>query len=316
MSPFPSVPTSRPDRLRDRGCADRWRLGCAALAAAALLAACDSGKPQADAVPGGEGAAAAKSTEATGQVVARVNGEELTVHQVNAVLLRLGAGATERAALDLLIDQTLARQEALKAGLEREPAVMQQLETARRESLARAWADRLVADLSEPDESELRQHFEANPQLYAQRRSWQFQELWADLPTVDQADWQRRVTAAADLRAAQQALQRAGVRHAVAPVVRTSEQLPAAQRERLLQLKPGEPTVLEDPRGLRVWWLVSSQEQPVDWKQARPVIERLLLQQRRQERVSQALGGLRESARIERLEPAQGVGAGVVQERP
>ena len=82
--------------------------------------------------------------KAATQVAAKVNAEEITVHQVNNILARNpnvkpeAAGEAKREILNRLIDQQLAKQEAIEAKLDRSPNVMQAIEAARSEILARA----------------------------------------------------------------------------------------------------------------------------------------------------------------------------------
>lgn len=81
------------------------------------------------------------------QVAARVNADEITVHQVNQVLGQRQdikpefAAQAKRAVLDRLINQQLARQEAIEAQLDRSPEVEQTIEAAKTEILARAHVD-------------------------------------------------------------------------------------------------------------------------------------------------------------------------------
>src|SRR5438105_6093677 len=73
-------------------------------------------------------------TKAASQVAAKVNSEEITVHQVNNVLARAQNVPPEQAArakreiVDRLIDQSLAKQQALEKKLDRSPNVVQALE--------------------------------------------------------------------------------------------------------------------------------------------------------------------------------------------
>ena len=71
---------------------------------------------------------------------ARVNGAEITVHQINQLLSRV-PGVTEEAApklrqevLTKLIDQQLAVEQALGKKLDRQPEVMAALEASKRDA--------------------------------------------------------------------------------------------------------------------------------------------------------------------------------------
>src|SRR5688500_12921775 len=75
-------------------------------------------------------------------VLARVNGAEISAQQ-----------APTRQALEKVIDRELLVQKALEAGLDRDPALRQSVETARRQLLAQAWLERgATAARSTPEE--------------------------------------------------------------------------------------------------------------------------------------------------------------------
>ena len=75
--------------------------------------------------------------EKASQTAAKVNKEEITVHQINFVLQQQRglkpeqAEAASKQILERLIDQELALQKALEQKLDREPRVVQQIEAAR-----------------------------------------------------------------------------------------------------------------------------------------------------------------------------------------
>ena len=95
------------------------------LAGAAVLAAC--GKDD--------------DKKAASQVAATVNSQEITVHQVNNVLARNpsitpeAAPRAKREIVERLIDQELARQQALEKKLDRSPGVVQAIEAAKAKSM-------------------------------------------------------------------------------------------------------------------------------------------------------------------------------------
>src|SRR5688572_21810808 len=78
------------------------------------------------------------------QLVAKVNGTEISVHQ-----LRVGGAGTNPAsaaqALEKVIDRELLVQKALAAKLDRDPQVQQSIENARRQLLAQAYLERTAS---------------------------------------------------------------------------------------------------------------------------------------------------------------------------
>jgi SurA N-terminal domain len=103
----------------------------------------------------GLAACTSKADSAT-QVVAKVNAEELSIHQVNYLLQRqqgLRPEQTEivsRQILERLIDQELAIQKAEDLKVDRQPEAIQAIAAARREIISRAYLDRVSNAASRP----------------------------------------------------------------------------------------------------------------------------------------------------------------------
>src|SRR3989442_6526853 len=117
------------------------------------------------------------------QVVAKVNAEEITVHQINQVLAASHnvtletAERARREILDRLIEQALAKQQAIKKKLDRSPGVMQAIEAARSEVLARAYLEQVAAAQPRPTAEEVKRYYTGHPELFAQRRIYTLEDL-------------------------------------------------------------------------------------------------------------------------------------------
>jgi len=259
-----------------------------AIATASLLAAC-----------GGD-----KGDKAT-QTAAKVNKEEITVHQINFVLQRQPglkpeqAEGAARQVLERLIDQELAVQQAEEAKLDRDPRVVQQIEAAKREILARAYAEKLGETAAKPTPEEIAKYYQDNPALFAERRIYNLQELVIEAPAEQFEPLRAKLQAAKNLAEFVDYLKANDIRFAGNQAVRTAEQLPMAALGTMAKLQDGQSIVSRTPGGMQVLMLAGSRSQPVDEARAKPSIEAFLLNQRKGELIAKQMKELREKAKIE-----------------
>lgn len=277
------------------------------IVAALLLQACSEDPTTSQ---GGDGTRATTGHGASAkptQVAARVNSEEVTVHQLNERLAAWTAGGSASGiedpvigrSLNRLIELTLLRQEAEVQGLANRPEVMRQLQAARAEVLARAMAQQLGDEDPAPAPQEVRRYFDEHPDSFSRRKVFLVQEV-RSLPLSPSID--KILQRLAEFRGPQSlvlALEREGHRASWGHLQVSSDQLPVGQLSRLKGMEPGQAVKLEDPAGLRVWWLQAVADQPVDWDRAQPVIERLLANQSRAERVRREIARLRDQSKVE-----------------
>ncbi|MET0349833.1 MAG: EpsD family peptidyl-prolyl cis-trans isomerase, partial [Rhizobacter sp.] len=121
--------------------------------------------------------------KSSSQVAVKVNGEELSVHQVDLVMRRQATNvppgqqdAAAKRVIEGLVDQELAAQAAKKDKLDQDPRVVQQMEAAKRDVLARAYLERLGEKVTEPSSDEIDRYYETHPNLFSQRRLYSLQE--------------------------------------------------------------------------------------------------------------------------------------------
>lgn len=238
------------------------------------------------------------------RTVVQVNREAISLQQLqDAVERQPGLSADQRSALapqvlERLIDQELALQQAEAMKLERDPRIAAQLEAARRELLARAYAQTLAAAASAPSAAEVEQHHAAAPALYAQRQVFTVQELGIEGTAPQIHALQSQVPAGADVGRWIAQAQALGLRVSLAPAVRPVEQWPASLQGALAALADGQSTAVMRPGGLLVVQRVAAQAAPLSLDQARPVIEQQLLAERRQALVQAGMRRLREQAQV------------------
>ena len=236
---------------------------------------------------------------------AKVNKEEITVHQINFVLQQQRGLAPEQAAsaskvaLERLIDQELALQKAQDQKLDRDPRVVQQLEAARREIIARAYVDKIAAGAPKPSAAEIKTYYEAHPALFKERRVYNLQELAIQAKPEQLAELQSKLAASKDVPDFINYLKASDFKFAANQAVRGAEQLPLASLDKFAQLKDGQTIFSATPTGAQVVIMAGARSQPVDEARASPAIEQFLWNERKRKVVEDDVKALRGAAKIE-----------------
>ncbi|MCC7487560.1 MAG: EpsD family peptidyl-prolyl cis-trans isomerase [Burkholderiales bacterium] len=237
-----------------------------------------------------------------GQAVAQVNGTEITIHEVNNELARMGVqgGADNQQAakrvLDMLIDQQLLAQQAAASKLDRDPQVMQALEQARRRMLSEAWLERNV-NAARPTAEEVNRFYTENPALFQKRRVYSFRDFVIERSKFSDALRVRldSVKTPADLAAT---LKGMNVNYRETANMRGAEQLPLEMLPRVAAMAKGDISVLVNENAAILMQLVDSTEQPVALAQATPLIEQYLLNTRKRQAAESKVKELRAGAKI------------------
>ena len=242
------------------------------------------------------------------QVAMKVNGEEVSTHQVDLLLRRQApagvpgqADATVRRVLDGLVDQELAAQAARKEGLDRDPQVVQTMEATKREVLARAYLDRLTEKLTEPTSDEVDRYYDAHPNLFAERRLYSLQEASVSAPNERLPALKARLEATSSPEKLAEALRAESLQPALRLVSISAEDVPLGLLDPIAALREGQSLVITGDGGARILTLLRSQPAPVSRSGATRQITSFLVNERRREAVQQGMKRLREPARVEYL---------------
>jgi EpsD family peptidyl-prolyl cis-trans isomerase len=275
------------------------RLVLSAVALALFLSAC------------GREAATPKEAVAekkpSGPAAAKVNGTEIPLEQVNALLSRAGnvpaeqSKAASRQLLERLIDQEILLQKAAESKLDQDPKVIQAIDTARREVLTRAYLEQAAAGAAKPGEQEIKDYYDKHPELFKERRVYNLREIAINAPQDTLPALQEQMAKSKSLNDVVNWLKSKDIQFATNQGAKAAEQLPLEVLPKFHQLKDGQTAILPMPAGILVVQVVASQTQPLDETQARPFIEQFLTNQRRTESAAAAMKTLREAAKVEYL---------------
>ena len=246
-----------------------------------------------------------KKEKAATQTAAKVNKEEITVHQINFLLAQQRALPPEQAAsasrvvLERLIDQELALQKAGDQKLDRDPRVVQQIEAARRDIVARAYLEKIGEGAPRPTPAEIAAYYEAHPALFKERRVYSLQEVAIEATPAEAESLKKVLVGSKTFPDFVAYLKANNVRFSGTEAVRAAEQLPLASVDQFGKMKDGQAIFNVRASGAQVINLAASRPQPVTLAQATPAIEQFLLNERKRKLVSDDMQALRSAAKIE-----------------
>ena len=245
------------------------------------------------------------STDAGSEVVAKVNGDELTASQLQIALqkqrgMRPDAGdAASKVVLDQLIEEQIIAQKAVTAKLDQDPKVQQQIESARRDILARRFIESAAETAGKPGDDAVQKFYDARPAMFAQRRVYTLQRL--DIQVADD----RRSEIDAHVRSLKtpaeltEWLKAQNLKFTARNEQDAAEQLPPTVLEKVAAMKDGESTVVPSQYGVSALTLISSAPAPKTLADARPAIEQFLTAQGRREVIVNLQKTVRDGAKIE-----------------
>ena len=246
-----------------------------------------------------------KKEKAASQTAAKVNKEEITVHQINFVLQQQRGLQPEQAAavskqiLERLIDQELAVQKAEDLKLDRDPRVVQQMEAARREIIARAYVEKTGEAASKPTDAEIKAYYDAKPGLFSARRIYSLQEISIEAKPEQVATLREQLGASKSINDFVEFLKANGYRFAGNQAVRPAEQLPLNLLDTFAKLIDGQAVLLPSATGAQVVLVAGTRSEPVDEVRAKPAIEQFLSNEAKRKLVESDIKALRAAAKIE-----------------
>ena len=241
--------------------------------------------------------------EATGQVAAVVNGEDITLQEINAELGNtpipegVDKKVVQQAALQKIVERRLLAQAAREDGLDKTPDYLLRERQLRDALLVQLMGQRAERALKVPDQQEIDKFIGDNPLMFAERKILTIDRIQFALP--EKVDQLKALENDHSMDAVAARLQQMGIQFR-----RDTPQVDAASlgQQRMAQIRAlpaGEPFVVPENGVVTVGVIVSERPEPVSASDARPLAVQALRKQKLTETVQQRLKQGRAAAKID-----------------
>lgn len=240
------------------------------------------------------------------QVLAKVNGKEVTVLQLNYLLaqnqrLDKAQQRSKQQLLDDLVQQELLVQKAEELKLDRNPNVLQAVEFAKRQVLAQAAAGQLLGKVKDPAESELQKFYQEHPLVFAERRIYDLGVFVINIKSMNDAIAEQ-LNGSKNAEQTAQILKAAGVNFTNTQSKAPAEVLPEPVLGQLQKMQPGDIVQIREGNSMLMMQLKGSEVAPVDFATAKPAIQARLKQNSMQSEGNLQMEDIKKKAKIEYLQ--------------
>jgi EpsD family peptidyl-prolyl cis-trans isomerase len=261
----------------------------ACITATLILFGC--GKPSADSNPT--------------QVVAKVNGNEISVHQINQVLKNSPSmnmqnmSLARKEILEKLIDQQIAIERAESDQLDRNPDVVMAIDSAKRQIIANAYVSELISGSVKVNQADIQKYYDENPALFSHRKIYSFEDMEIENKENINLTGTEEIMKFKGPEEFTEWLKSKNYNFSGGYFVRPAEQIPLEILAKLNTLNPGDAIVLNSQNNLHAIFISSVQEASVTLADAQAAIKTYLSNTTARALVTNKIKDLRNKSKIE-----------------
>lgn len=242
--------------------------------------------------------------EKTSQSIVRVNGDEITIHQLNNELQRANVQPSQQEAAgkqitQKLVDRQILVQEALKNKLDRNPRVMDTIENAKLQILAQAYLEDKVSSIAKPTEAEIADYHAKHTDIFANRKVYVMDEVVFAVGADKVAELQSFSNSAKTMDDVNKWLDANQIKSARTQTAHAAETLPPELLSKLSKMAVGDLIFVNANGRTIAGRMVEIKEVPISEVDSKPLIERILTAQKRKQAAEAEMTRLRSAAKIE-----------------
>lgn len=237
-----------------------------------------------------------------GQVVAVVNGNEVTAQEVNG---ELGAAAAQgnpdqqmrNTALARLIDRRLLAQVAAKDGVENSPEYILRKRNLEENLLVQLMGEKLARDIKQPSAQQIDRLIAENPQAFGDRTVFALDQIV--FPMAPGSDILAALAPAKSMAEIVTALNKAGIKFQRGDNTVDSANLPPQLFQEFKRYGSSEPLIIPTGGAVTVAMIMDSKPAPVTGPQARAVAGNAYTKREVEKALKAKLDAARKDAKIE-----------------
>jgi peptidyl-prolyl cis-trans isomerase C len=239
---------------------------------------------------------------ATGQVVAVVNGEEVSLSELNGELQRVGANGGDKkviqaAALQSLIDRKLLVQAARERGIDKDPEYLQQQRRANDELMIGMLGKQVTKNVPVPSSADVDKYIASHPEMFGQRTIYALDQIQFAAP--EDRSKLKALEVDHSLDEVASTLSQMQIKFGRQKGMMDSAQTPPALIKQITSLPPTEPFVLASGGRVVVSVIADKKVQPLDGDNARQLATQVMRRDAVQDIAKKQVKQARDSAKIE-----------------
>lgn len=239
---------------------------------------------------------------AEGQVAAVVNGEEITLQEINAALAQANVPegvdkkVLQQRALQQIVDRRLLAQSAKESGIDQDPTYLIRQRQLSEALLVQMYATKAGTTLKVPDQAAINAYTQAHPFAFANRTVYGVDQII--FPAPANLEDLKALESANTLEEVGAILTEMKIQFQRKAAQMDSVQVPPAMMAQIVSLAPGEPFVIPTGSTVTANVIKAQQKVPFDADKASPVAVKAIRNEEMASIMKQRLGDAKAKAEI------------------
>lgn len=253
----------------------------------------------------GLGLSACSKEKGGGQSLARVNGEDITVLQVNDELAHANIPADQqqdasKKILESLIDRQVIVDEATREKIDRSPGVQQAIARAKAQIIEQAYLQSVTSKIDKPTTAEMSDYFRKHPEIFGNGKVYDMNSLL--IAGRDMNDkLKAELESAKTLEEIATWMKNHDVHFARGVASRNTMSMPPEMASKLMTMHVGQMFVVNEGGNSMIVSIAAIKDNPIAFEDAAPAIEQYFKMKNTKEAVDTEVKHLRSLAKIEYL---------------